>query len=100
MKAIPTKSLLCFFFLVDDVDDVVKCNLGKVNLESMRPAVLSTNIHAGWPQGFVWPCADESAICSFFAIMAVCSTLFRQQIYYPGLPTHVESQNKVKYYVR
>ena len=31
-----------------------KCNLGKVNLESMRPAVFLTNMHAGWPQGL--PC--------------------------------------------
>ena len=52
---------------------VAKCNLGKVNLESMRPAVFLTNMHAGWPQVFALPCADESAvfaICSCFAIIA------------------------------
>ena len=53
---------------------MAKCNLGKVNLESMRPAVFLKNMHAGWPQGFALPCADESAvlaICYSFAIIAV-----------------------------
>ena len=39
---------------------------------------------------FALRCADKSAffpICSCFAILAVCSTLFRQQIYYPALLT-------------
>ena len=53
---------------------MAKCNLGKVNLESMRPAAFLKNMHAGWPQGFALPCADESAvfaICYSFAIIAV-----------------------------
>ena len=60
--------------LVKFIFNVAKCNLGKVNLESMRPAVFPTNTHAGWPQGFALPCADESAlfaICSSFAIIVV-----------------------------
>ena len=28
---------------------VAKCNLGKVNLVSMRPVVFPTNMHPGWP---------------------------------------------------
>jgi len=54
--------------------NVAKCNLGKVNLKSTRPAVFLTNMHEGWPQGFALPCADESAIsaiCSSFGIIAV-----------------------------
>ena len=53
--------------------NVAKCNFGKVNLESMRPVVFLTNMHAGWLQGFALPHADESAIfatCSCFAIIA------------------------------
>ena len=53
---------------------VAKCNLGKVNLRSVRPGVFPTIMHAGWPQGFALPCADESAlfaICYCFAIIAV-----------------------------
>ena len=49
-------------------------HLGKVNLESMHPAVFLTNMHVGWPQGFAFPRADESAVfavCSCFAIIAV-----------------------------
>lgn len=38
---------------------VDKCNLGKVSLKSMRPAVFPTNMHAESPQGFFlamcWP---------------------------------------------
>ena len=60
IKPTPTKSLLLLLLLLFNV---AKCNLGKVNLESMRPAVFSTNMHAGWPQGFALPCADKSAIC-------------------------------------
>ena len=92
IKPTPTKSLLSLLLLLFNV---AKCNLGKVNLESMRPAVFLTNMHAGWPQGFALPYADESAICSSFAIITVCSTLFRWQIYYPALPTHVGSHNQV-----
>ena len=54
---------------------VAKCNLGKVNLQSMRPAVFLTNLHAGWPHGFASPCADGSAliaICFCFAIIVDC----------------------------
>ena len=57
-----------------DCFDVAKCNLGKVNLDSIGPAVFPTNVHAGWLQGFALPCADKSAvfaICSNFAIIAV-----------------------------
>ena len=58
---------------------VAKCNLGKVNLKSMHPAVFPRNMHAGWLKGFALPCADKSAlfaIYSCFAIIAVFSTLF------------------------
>ena len=54
--------------------NVAKCNLGKINLESMRPAVFPTNLHVGWPQGFPLPCADESALFAIrfcFDIIAV-----------------------------
>ena len=53
---------------------VAKCNLGKVNLKSMHPAVFPRNMHAEWLKGFALPFADKSAlfsICSCFAIIAV-----------------------------
>ena len=71
-----------------------KCNLGKVNLNSVHPGVFPTNMHAGWPQGFALSCADKSAlfaICYCFAIIAVflhclanllpCPTLVGSQTY-------------------
>ena len=35
--------------------NMAKCNLGKVNLESMCPEVFPTNLHVGWLQGFALP---------------------------------------------
>ena len=64
----------------------------------MRPAVFPTNTLAGLLQGFAMPYTDESALVAIFycfAIIAVCSTMFCQQIYYPALPTSVGSQNQV-----
>ena len=61
---------------------MAKCNLGKVNLELMRPAVFLTNMHAEWPQRFASPCADESAvfaICYSFAIIAVLLQCFARK---------------------
>ena len=34
--------------------NVAKCNLGEVNLESMRPAVFPTYLRAVWPRGLPW----------------------------------------------
>ena len=73
---------------------MAKCNLGKINLKSMFPAVFPLNMLAGCLQGFSLPCADESAlfaICSCFAIIVVCSTLFCKQSYYAAFPTRVGS---------
>ena len=72
---------------------VAKCNLGKVNLESMHPAVFLTNMHAGWPQGFALPCADESAvfaICSCFAIIVVLLNCFASKFTTLPLPPLLE----------
>ena len=55
----------------DNNINVVKYNLGKVDLKSMHPAVFPTNMHAGWLQGFAL-----FTICSCFAIRAVCFALF------------------------
>ena len=66
---------------------MAKCNLGKVNLESMRPAVFLKNMPAGWPQGFALPCVDESAvlaICYSFAIIVVLLQCFARKISYPA----------------
>ena len=65
---------MTFLYIYEANFDVTKCNLAKVNLQSMRPVVFLTNMRAGWPQGFALPCADESAvftICSCFAIIVV-----------------------------
>ena len=75
--------------------NVAKCNLGKVNLKSMHPAVFPRNMHAGWLKGFALPCADKSAlfaICSCFAIIAV---FFCFDSKFTALPTLFGSQNKV-----
>ena len=70
--------------------NMAKCNLGKVDLESTRPVVFLTNMHAGWPQGFASPCADESdvfGICSSFASIAVFLQCFASNLLpCPSLP--------------
>ena len=63
--------------------NVAKCNLGKVNLKSIHPAVFLTNMHERWLQGFALPCADESAIsaiCSSFGILAVFLKCFANNL--------------------
>ena len=73
---------------------MAKFNLGKINLESMRPAVFLKNMHAGWPQGFASPCADESAvfaICYSFAIIAVLLQCFEKKFPTQPLPSLVGS---------
>ena len=73
--------------------NVAKCNLGKVNLESMHPVLFLTNMHAGWPQGFALPSADESAvfaICSCFAIIAVFLHCFTSKVTTLPLPPLLE----------
>ena len=69
---------------------MAKCNLGKVNLKSTRPAVLLTNMLAGWLQKFASPCADESAvfaICYSFVIIAVLLQCFASNfLSCPSLP--------------
>ena len=38
---------------------VAKCNLGKVNLKSMRPAVFPTNLHVGYKSA----CGLAAGVC-------------------------------------
>ena len=77
--------------------NVAKCNLGKVNLKSTCPAVFLINMHEGWPQGFVLPCADESAIsaiCSSFGIIAVflkCFTNNLLRCMYRSIPNSMDA---------
>ena len=68
---------------------VAKCHLGKVNLKSMPPAVVLTNMHVVWPQWFALPCADKSAafaIYSCFAIIVVFLQCFASKFTTPSLP--------------
>ena len=69
---------------------MAKCNLGKVNLKSTRPAVFLTNMLVGWLQKFASPCADESAVfasCYSFAIIPVLLQCFASNfLSCPSLP--------------
>ena len=76
------------------MQNVAKCDKGKVNLESTCPAVFLTNMHAGWPQGFALPCADKSAIFAIwdsFTLIAVLLQCFASSFLpCPSLPSMLE----------
>mgnify|MGYP007058662600 CR=1 FL=1 len=75
---------------------MAKCNLGKINLRSMVPAVFPLNTVCLQVGCRALPChvlmnQPYNAIYPCFAIIVVCSTLFCKQSYYPALPTLVGS---------
>ena len=48
----------------------------------MHPAVFPTNLHAGWPQGFALPCADESALLTIYFCLAIITDFLHCFTYY------------------